>query len=56
MCFSVLEAVAVPHNISMIETVAFPDLEGDKEKEFGNAPTQAHIPASLLIERGANGC
>lgn len=55
LCTVVLDAMAIPQNISEIDTVYFPDLEADKEREFGNAPAQARIPANLLIERGANG-
>ena len=51
----VLDAIAIPQNISETETVYFPDLEGDQEREFGNARAQSRIPVSLLIERGANG-
>ena len=47
--------MAIPQDESEIETVYFPDLEADREREFGNAPAQARIPADLLIERGANG-
>ena len=50
-----LEAVAVPEDERDIMNVYFPNLEGDKEMEFGNAPTQAVIPATLLIQRNAAG-
>ena len=50
-----LDAVAVPRDERDINTFYFPDLEGDREREFGNAPAQAKLPAHLLIERGATG-
>ena len=50
-----LDAVAVPRDERDINTIYFPDLEGDREREFGNAPAQAKLPARLLIERGAKG-
>ena len=50
-----LDAVAVPRDERDINTIYFPDLEGDREREFGNAPAQAKLPAGLLIERGATG-
>ena len=47
--------MAVPRDERDINTIYFPDLEGDREREFGNAPAQAKLPARLLIERGARG-
>ena len=47
--------MAVPRDERDINTIYFPDLEGDREREFGNAPAQAILPAGLLIERGARG-
>lgn len=50
-----LDALAVPRDEENITTIYFPDLEDEREREFGNAPAQAKLPASLLIKRGATG-
>lgn len=47
--------MAVPTDERDIDSIYFPDLDGDKERTFGNAPAQAKLPRELLIERGALG-
>ena len=47
--------MAIPTDEKDVTSIYFPNLEGDKERVFGNAPAQAIIPANLLIERGASG-
>ena len=47
--------MAIPTKEENIDDIFFPDLDGDLEREFGNAPAQTILPRDLLIERGAVG-
>ena len=50
--FVEMEAVAIPTNEKNITDIFFPDLDGNLEEEFGNAPAQAKIPRDLFIQIG----
>ena len=47
--------MAVPTEEREVESVYFPDLDGDLERKLGNAPAQVILPRDLLIEMGALG-